>query len=242
MREKKRIALVAHDAKKAELIDWVKTNASALQQHTMWATGTTAKKIKEVCPKLDLTPLKSGPLGGDQQIGARIAEGQLDILIFFTDALSPHPHDADVRALTRLSTLYNVAMATNRTTADFLVASPVLRHRIPSAHRWRRRRAGHLKPQGPPSLLAIGQAWAGDYQITSRSALTRDGVEAAQWLFPAWLFWVVSSPPVTVVPVVTPVLEVLVPVSAPVMLVAFASIVVSGPLASVPLAAAASLP
>jgi methylglyoxal synthase len=120
----KRIALVAHDAKKAELIDWVKVNASALRDHQLWATGTTGKKIQEACPDLSIVPLKSGPLGGDQQIGARIAEGGLDILIFFTDALSPHPHDADVRALTRLSTLYNVAMATNRTTADFIIASP----------------------------------------------------------------------------------------------------------------------
>jgi methylglyoxal synthase len=121
----KRIALVAHDAKKDDLIDWVRTNSSTLRAHQLWATGTTGKRIQEACPELNVTPLKSGPLGGDQQVGARIAEGSLDILIFFTDALSPHPHDADVRALTRLSTLYNVAMATNRTTADFLVASPL---------------------------------------------------------------------------------------------------------------------
>ena len=124
MDSKKRIALVAHDAKKDDLIHWVQANAEALAPHTFWATGTTGKRIKEACPALDITPMKSGPLGGDQQIGARIAEGGLDILIFFTDALSPHPHDADVRALTRLSTLYNVAMATNRTTADFIVRSP----------------------------------------------------------------------------------------------------------------------
>ena len=124
MEARKRIALVAHDAKKDELIDWVRCNAAALGDHQLWATGTTGKRIKSACPQLDVTALKSGPLGGDQQVGARIAEGELDILIFFTDALSPHPHDADVRALTRLSTLYNVAMATNRTTADFIVRSP----------------------------------------------------------------------------------------------------------------------
>jgi methylglyoxal synthase len=121
----KRIALVAHDAKKNELIDWVEANSETLKKHRIWATGTTGQRLQEACPGLDVTPLKSGPLGGDQQIGARIAEGELDVLIFFTDALSPHPHDADVRALTRLSTLYNVAMATNRTTADFLIASPL---------------------------------------------------------------------------------------------------------------------
>jgi methylglyoxal synthase len=124
MERRKRIALVAHDAKKNDLIHWVKANAEALAPHQFWATGTTGKRIQEACPDFDITPMKSGPLGGDQQIGARIAEGGLDILIFFTDAMSPHPHDADVRALTRLSTLYNVAMATNRTTADFIVRSP----------------------------------------------------------------------------------------------------------------------
>lgn len=125
MEARKRIAVVAHDAKKDELIDWVHTNAETLKPHRLWATGTTGGKVKEACPGLDITALKSGPLGGDQQIGALIAEGQLDVLIFFTDALSPHPHDADIRALTRLSTVYNVAMATNRTTADFLVSSPL---------------------------------------------------------------------------------------------------------------------
>ena len=129
MESRKRIALVAHDAKKADLIDWVTSNIEALRGHVFWSTGTTGKRIKEACPELDLTPLKSGPLGGDQQMGARIAEGEIDVLIFFTDALSPHPHDADVRALTRLSTLYNVAMATNRTTADFLIHSPLFEER-----------------------------------------------------------------------------------------------------------------
>lgn len=124
MEAHKRIALIAHDAKKDELIDWVKCNADALARHSLWSTGTTGKRIKEACPQLSVTALKSGPLGGDQQIGARIAEGALDVIIFFTDAMSPHPHDADIRALTRLSTLYNVAIAPNRATADFLIASP----------------------------------------------------------------------------------------------------------------------
>ena len=125
MESHKRIAVVAHDAKKDELLDWMRTNAGALKSHQLWATGTTGEKVKEACPDLDITALKSGPLGGDQQIGAKIAQGELDVLVFFTDALSPHPHDADIRALTRLSTVYNVAMATNRTTADFLVTSPL---------------------------------------------------------------------------------------------------------------------
>ena len=121
----KRIALVAHDGKKAELIEWVRNHADRLLGHTLFATGTTGGLIREACPQLDLTLMKSGPLGGDQQIGAKIADRGLDILIFFIDPLSPHPHEADVRALTRLSTLYDVAMANNRATADFIVSSPL---------------------------------------------------------------------------------------------------------------------
>jgi methylglyoxal synthase len=124
MDAQKRIALVAHDRKKAELVGWVKTNEAVLSKHLFWSTGTTGARILEACPDFRLTRLRSGPLGGDQQIGARIAEGGIDILIFFTDPLSPLPHDVDVKALTRLATLYNVACATNRATADFLIASP----------------------------------------------------------------------------------------------------------------------
>jgi methylglyoxal synthase len=125
MQPLKRIALVAHDDRKDDLVDWVRTNAGALQRHRFWATGTTGRRVGEACPSLDLTALKSGPLGGDQQLGARIAQGEIDILIFFIDPLSPMPHDVDVKALTRLSTLYNVATATNRATADFLITSPL---------------------------------------------------------------------------------------------------------------------
>jgi methylglyoxal synthase len=97
MRASKHVALVAHDAKKDELIDWVRTNSDKLQKHVFWSTGTTGKRIKEACPSLDLTALKSGPLGGDQQLGARIADGEIDILIFFVDPLSPMPHDVTSR-------------------------------------------------------------------------------------------------------------------------------------------------
>jgi methylglyoxal synthase len=129
LERRKRIALVAHDRRKDDLIDWVRANADALGEHRLWSTGTTGKRILEQCPRLELTPVRSGPLGGDQQIGARIAEGEIDMLIFFVDPLSPHPHEADVQALTRLSTLYNVALALNRTTADFLVSSPLFAER-----------------------------------------------------------------------------------------------------------------
>ena len=121
----KHIALVAHDAKKDELIHWVRSNVDALKPHKLWSTGTTGRRVEEACPELDVTALKSGPLGRNQQIEARIAEGEIDIFVFFTDALSPHTHDADIRPLTRLSTVYNVAMATNRATADFLITSPL---------------------------------------------------------------------------------------------------------------------
>jgi methylglyoxal synthase len=88
------------------------------------ATGTTGTLIMEACPQLEIVLMKSGPLGGDQQVGALLAQGEIDILIFFIYPLSPHPHEADIRALTRLSTLYHVATATNRATADFLITSP----------------------------------------------------------------------------------------------------------------------
>ncbi|HEX8401868.1 MAG TPA: methylglyoxal synthase [Allosphingosinicella sp.] len=125
MKASKRIGLVAHDAQKDDLIDWVQANAAQLARHRFWSTGTTGGRVRDACPALDVTLLKSGPLGGDQQLGARIAEGTIDVLIFFSDPMSPMPHDVDVKALTRLSTLYNVAMATNRATADFLITSPL---------------------------------------------------------------------------------------------------------------------
>ena len=125
MESAKRIALIAHDDRKDALIHWVKTHEHRLKRHQLFATGTTGGRILQACPTLDLTAMKSGPLGGDQQIGAKIAEGGIDMLIFFIDPLSPHPHDVDVRALTRLSTLHEIALATNRATADFLIASPL---------------------------------------------------------------------------------------------------------------------
>lgn len=125
MKALKRIALVAHDDRKDDLVDWVQANRAALKPHRFWSTGTTGGRVRDACPELDVTLLKSGPLGGDQQLGARIAEGGIDMLIFFIDPLSPMPHDVDVKALTRLSTLYDVATATNRSTADFLITSPL---------------------------------------------------------------------------------------------------------------------
>ena len=116
-----KIALIAHDEKKQALLDWVTQHQSALSSIPIVATGTTGGLIKQQFPEFDVTPLKSGPLGGDQQIGALIAEKQLHGLIFFIDPLSPHPHDVDIKALLRLAILYNIPFACNSATADFFV-------------------------------------------------------------------------------------------------------------------------
>ena len=113
-----RLALVAHDAKKAGMAEFVAAHAEAMRGFDIYATGTTGARILERCPGLSVTRLKSGPLGGDQQIGALIGEGRIDALIFFVDPLSPHPHDVDVKALTRLGLVYDIPMALNRATAE----------------------------------------------------------------------------------------------------------------------------
>ena len=136
-----RIALVAHDARKQELVEWCTHNAQTLSKHTLFGTGTTARLlgkisvVNEPTPgaatmdwhtmPLQVEPLLSGPLGGDQQIGAMIAEGKIDCLIFFCDNLITQGHQQDVGALVRLASLYNVAFATNRTTADMIMTSPL---------------------------------------------------------------------------------------------------------------------
>ena len=117
------LALVAHDAKKDEMADFVALHERAIGTFSLFATGTTGARVMERCPSLTVTRLKSGPLGGDQQIGAMIAEGRIDALFFFVDPLSPHPHDVDVKALMRLALVYNIPMALNRATADRLIAS-----------------------------------------------------------------------------------------------------------------------
>ena len=116
-----KIALIAHDRLKPAFVAWVHKHEATFAQHQMVATGTTGAQIKQACPGLDLTPVKSGPLGGDQQIGAMIADGTIDAVIFMADPLTPMPHDVDVKALVRLSTLYNIPMACNEATADLVV-------------------------------------------------------------------------------------------------------------------------
>ena len=119
------IGLVAHDQCKQKLCDWASQNKALLQPHTLFGTGTTARLITEKTG-LQITALLSGPLGGDQQLGAKIAEGSLDCLIFFTDPMASLPHDVDVKALVRLSTLHNIFMACNVATADLLITHPAL--------------------------------------------------------------------------------------------------------------------
>ncbi|MEM8897469.1 MAG: methylglyoxal synthase [Bacteroidota bacterium] len=128
------VALVAHDNRKPDLIDWVEYNWEKLIVHNLVCTGTTGRLIEESlkekrkgnkAPKPHVLKLKSGPLGGDQQLGAMIAEEKIDMFIFFWDTMNPQPHDVDVKALLRIATLYNIPTAQNRATADFLISSPL---------------------------------------------------------------------------------------------------------------------
>ena len=121
----KRIALVAHDNRKKDMLEWAEFNKGTLSRHALFGTGTTGRLVEEKLG-LPVRRLLSGPLGGDQQLGALIAEGRLDVLVFFWDPLEPHPHDTDVKALLRIAVLYDIPTACNRATADFLVSSPLL--------------------------------------------------------------------------------------------------------------------
>ena len=128
MPDRKRIALIAHDNCKADLLDWARYNKGTLARHELFATGTTGTLIGAELG-LPVTRFLSGPLGGDQQVGAAIVEGRLDFAIFFWDPLEPQPHDVDVKALLRIAVVYNIPIACNRSTADFLLSSPLMDRR-----------------------------------------------------------------------------------------------------------------
>lgn len=123
MKKTKSIALVAHDYRKEDLLNWVKRNKEKLEKHNLCGTGTTSKLIREET-SLKVEGLLSGPLGGDQQIGSRIVEGDIDFIVFFWDPLSAQPHDPDVKALLRIAVLYDIPIAMNQSTADYMFTSP----------------------------------------------------------------------------------------------------------------------
>ena len=136
MKTTKNVALVAHDNRKKDLIEWAEWNYEVLSAHTLVCTGTTGKLLEKVINQkiskankgaggISITKLKSGPLGGDQQLGALITEGKIDVIFFFWDPMEPHPHDVDVKALLRIAVVYNIPIACNRSTADFLISSPL---------------------------------------------------------------------------------------------------------------------
>jgi methylglyoxal synthase len=138
----RRIALIAHDNKKRDMREWAVYNRDRLVQHQLFATATTGK-ILQTEIGLEVTCFRSGPYGGDQQIGARIAEGEIDLLVFFWDPLEPHPHDPDVKALLRVAVVCNIPVACNRATADFMISSPLLQQ-------------AHLPPSQPsPSERSV---------------------------------------------------------------------------------------
>jgi methylglyoxal synthase len=143
MEHDKKIALVAHDNKKGDLLEWAKFNRILLAHHDLYATGTTGMALER---ELDfkINRLQSGPLGGDQQIGAKIVENEIDFLIFFWDPLEPQPHDPDVKALLRMAVVWNIPIACNRASADFMISSPLMDaeyHRlVPDYREYRNRR------------------------------------------------------------------------------------------------------
>jgi methylglyoxal synthase len=125
MQPRKRIALIAHDNRKQDLLEWARFNRGTLAAHELYATGTTGAVLAADL-ELTITRFLSGPLGGDQQVGAGVAEGRIDFVIFFWDPLEPQPHDVDVKALLRIAVVYNVPIACNRATADFILSSSLM--------------------------------------------------------------------------------------------------------------------
>lgn len=154
MQSDKKIALVAHDNKKWDLVQWARFNRDLLAHHTVFATGTTGLILEKELG-FPIIKLQSGPLGGDQQIGSKIVDDQIDFLIFFWDPLEPQPHDPDVKALLRMAVVWNIPIACNRATADFMISSPLMDGRydrlVPDYEEYRTRK---ITPERPPENIA----------------------------------------------------------------------------------------
>lgn len=149
MQPRKKIALVAHDHKKRDLLEWIEFNRELLCAHELYATGTTGRLVEEMLG-MPVTKFQSGPLGGDQQIGAKIAEGEIDFVVFFWDPLEPAPHDPDVKALLRLAVVWNIPVACNWASADFVISSPLMHEAyerlLPDYENYRNRLAQSAQP------------------------------------------------------------------------------------------------
>jgi methylglyoxal synthase len=153
MQPDKKIALVAHDNKKQDLVEWAKFNRDLLAHHEVFATGTTGVMLERELG-FEITKLQSGPLGGDQQVGAMIVNGEIDFLIFFWDPLEPMPHDPDVKALLRMAAVWNIPIACNRASADFMISSPLMDGKynrlVPDYDVYRKRNIPGLSSVGKP--------------------------------------------------------------------------------------------
>jgi methylglyoxal synthase len=158
MEPDKKIALVAHDHKKRDLIEWAKFNRDLLAHHKVYATGTTGQMLERELG-FPLTKLQSGPLGGDQQIGAKIVDGDIDFLIFFWDPLEPQPHDPDVKALLRMAVVWNIPIACDRASADFMISSPLMDKRylriVPDYDGYRARTIPGGEPENPGQVERV---------------------------------------------------------------------------------------
>jgi methylglyoxal synthase len=186
----KKIALVAHDNKKEELLEWTKFNCKLLAEHSLYATGATGRLLESRLG-LNVTHLECGPLGGDQQIGSRISEGQIDFVIFFSDPLETQPHDPDVKALLRIAVVWNVPVACNRASADFIISSPLMstvyERQVPDYSKYRAGlavRQDSLKTLSPMGTISDAEEIAGTVEYlpearnVTREVPQMDGFES----------------------------------------------------------------